>query len=75
MDPEFQFLLMRASAWDMYASAALSMSLHPGTTRHEAHKDMTAAKVAAIADELLAIRDDRFALHKENDTNEADPRH
>lgn len=53
------FNLMRAAAWDMYASAALSMSLHPGTTRDKA-VPRTAEEIAKIADDLLAQRDLRF---------------
>lgn len=53
------FNLMRAAAWDMYASAALSMSLHPGTTRDKAIPK-TAEEIAQIADDLLAQRDLRF---------------
>ena len=56
-----QFLLMRAAAWDMYASAALSMSLHPGTTRHEA-TPRTAEEIATIADQLITERDKRFYI-------------
>jgi hypothetical protein len=53
-----QFLLLRASAWDMYASAVLSMSLHPGTTRDKA-VPKTPEQIAEIADQLLAERDKR----------------
>jgi hypothetical protein len=53
-----QFILLRASAWDMYASAALSMSLHPGTTRDKA-VPKTPEQIAEIADQLLAERDKR----------------
>lgn len=55
---DFQFLLMRMSAWDMYASAALSMSMHPGTTRDKA-VPRTMQEIANIADALLAERDKR----------------
>jgi hypothetical protein len=60
---EQQFLLLRASAWDMYASAALSMSLHPGTTRDKA-TPRTAEEIAIIADNLLAERDKRYGFNK-----------
>jgi hypothetical protein len=53
-----QFVLLRASAWDMYASAVLSMSLHPGTTRDKA-VPRTPEQIAEIADQLLAERDKR----------------
>jgi hypothetical protein len=42
----------------MYASAALSMSLHPGTTRDKA-VPKTPEQIAEIADQLLAERDKR----------------
>lgn len=54
-----QFYMMRAAAWDMYLSAALSMSLHPGTTRDKA-TPRTPEEIAKIADEMLAERDKRF---------------
>jgi hypothetical protein len=60
---EFQFLLLRSSAWDMYASAALSMSMHPGTTRDKA-TPRTAAEIATIADQLLAERDKRYGPYQ-----------
>lgn len=56
---QLQFELLRAAAWDMYASAALSMSLHPGTTRDKA-TPRTAKEIAKIADDLLSERDKRF---------------
>jgi hypothetical protein len=69
---ETQFLLLRASAWDMYASAALSMSLHPGTTRDKA-TPRTAEEIAKIADELLAERDRRYGFNLTDDGSESDP--
>lgn len=59
MEPDYQYLLMRMAAWDMYASAALSMTLHPGTTRDKA-TPRTMEEIAKIADELLAERDKRI---------------
>ncbi len=54
---------LRQVAWDVYASAALGMSMHPGTTRDRPNR-MTVPEVAAIADAMLAERDRRF---KEDD--------
>ncbi|MCI4436057.1 MAG: hypothetical protein JHC33_04515 [Ignisphaera sp.] len=56
---EAQFYLMRAAAWDMYVGAALSMSLHPGTTRDKS-TPRTPEEIAKIADDMLAERDKRF---------------
>jgi hypothetical protein len=56
----------------MYASAALSMSLHPGTTRDKAVQ-RSIDEVALIADQLLAERDKRFLYIK--DIDEAGDRH
>lgn len=58
MDME-AYVTARMVAWDVYASAALSMSLHPGTTRDKA-QPRTMEEIAAIADALLAERDRRF---------------
>ena len=51
---------LRQVAWDVYASAALGMSMHPGTTRDKPNR-MTVPEVAAIADAMLAERDRRFS--------------
>ena len=59
MTDEDQLLkTMRRTAWDMFYSAAVSMSLHPGTTR-DATIPRTRAECARIADEMMAERDVR----------------
>lgn len=57
MDIEEQRL--RTIAWDMYYSAVMSMSLHPGTTRDKA-TPRTPEEAALIADFMLFERDKRF---------------
>lgn len=51
--------VMRRAAWDMFASSALGMSMHPGTTR-DAARPLTASQCADIADQMLEERDKRF---------------
>jgi hypothetical protein len=56
---------LRQVAWDVYASALLGMSYHPGTTRDKPNR-MTVQEVAAIADAMLAERDRRFNIQWRN---------
>lgn len=58
-DQMLYLLTMRQTAWDMFASAALGMSMHPGTTRDKA-RPLTVDEVARIADDMMVERDKRF---------------
>lgn len=49
----------RALAWDTYFCGAMTMSLHPGTSRENAVK-RSIADCAEIADRMLEERDKRF---------------
>jgi hypothetical protein len=53
------FEMQRMIAWDVYASSALGMSMHPGTTRDSA-RPLTIQQVCSIADRMLEERDKRF---------------
>lgn len=59
-------------AWDMFACAALTMALHPGTTR-DGVKRPTMEEIADIADQLFIERSKRFVYHTDcNDSDDAD---
>jgi hypothetical protein len=49
----------RSLAWDCYFAGVMSISLHPGTSRDRAIP-RSAEECAAIADEMLVLRDRRF---------------
>lgn len=51
--------LSRMQAWDAYFAANIGMNAHPGTTRDKA-EPQTYEKLAALADDALALRDLRF---------------
>jgi len=52
------WLQLRRQAWDTYFAGAMSISLHPGTSRDRA-TPRTPAECAEIADAMLVERDAR----------------
>jgi hypothetical protein len=59
MNDDPLWVTMRRQAWDMYFASAVSMSLHPGTTR-DSTVPRTREDCAVIADEMIALRDARM---------------
>lgn len=62
-------------AWDMFATAALTMALHPGSTR-DGMKRPTMEEIANMADQLYIERMKRFDYNStdggSNDTDTTD---
>lgn len=58
-DQILYLMSMRQTAWDMFASAALTMARHPGTTKH-GPMPLSYSEIADIADKMLEERDRRF---------------